>query len=107
MFTYFILLFLIIGARNNSGNENISVKSRRRLNSMDINEISAPPTNGQISLAIIFDCTGSMHDNLKEMKAGAQRLVDAITDRPDNPIHNYVFVCFRDPGKFFCTFYFS
>lgn len=104
MNTYFILLCLIIGVRNHSENEQISVKTRRSLDSININ---VPPTIGQISLAIIFDCTGSMADNLKEMKAGAERLIDAITERRDNPIYNYIFVCFRDPGNCFNIFFIS
>ncbi|XP_062562795.1 hemicentin-1-like [Armigeres subalbatus] len=55
------------------------------------------PTVGQRSLVIVFDATGSMLDDLKQLREGAKLIIDEITQLKNNPIYNYVFVPFRDP----------
>ncbi|XP_053693670.1 hemicentin-1-like isoform X2 [Sabethes cyaneus] len=52
---------------------------------------------GQRSLVIVFDATGSMLDDLKQLRDGAKLIIDEITHLKNNPIYNYVFVPFRDP----------
>lgn len=51
------------------------------------------------SLAFVFDSTGSMHDELAQVKVGASKILAALRDHPDIPIHNYVLVPFNDPGE--------
>ncbi|EAT36338.1 AAEL011566-PA [Aedes aegypti] len=55
------------------------------------------PAEGQRSLVIVFDATGSMLDDLKQLRDGAKLIIDEITQLDTNPIYNYIFVPFRDP----------
>uniref|UniRef100_A0A1Q3FR61 Putative axon guidance receptor dscam n=1 Tax=Culex tarsalis TaxID=7177 RepID=A0A1Q3FR61_CULTA len=55
------------------------------------------PADGQRSLVIVFDATGSMLDDLHQLREGAKLIIDEITQLKNNPIYNYVFVPFRDP----------
>lgn len=57
------------------------------------------PKPGQSSLVIIFDGTGSMLDDLKQLQKGARDIIEEITKRENNPIYNYIFIPFRDPGE--------
>ncbi|ESN93355.1 hypothetical protein HELRODRAFT_143252, partial [Helobdella robusta] len=50
------------------------------------------------SLAFVFDTTGSMGNDLKQVREGAQKIFDAVQRRKDKAINNYVFVPFNDPG---------
>ena len=63
------------------------------------NEYKDRPRPNQRSLVIIFDGTASMHDDLKQLTDGAQKIVNELSKRKDNPIFNYVLVVFRDPSK--------
>ncbi|XP_053681415.1 hemicentin-1-like [Anopheles nili] len=56
-----------------------------------------PPKAGQRSLVIVFDATGSMLDDLQQLRDAARLIIAEITQRDSNPIFNYVFVPFRDP----------
>uniref|UniRef100_A0A182R2D1 Cell adhesion molecule n=1 Tax=Anopheles funestus TaxID=62324 RepID=A0A182R2D1_ANOFN len=56
-----------------------------------------PPKNGQRSLVIVFDATGSMLDDLQQLREAARLIIAEITQRDSNPIFNYIFVPFRDP----------
>lgn len=58
------------------------------------------PRPDQRSLLIVFDATGSMHDDLEQLRAGAQQIVSELSARDDNPIYNYVLVVYRDPSEF-------
>lgn len=76
-----------------------------------VNKRQAPPDNkrdykdrprpDQKSLLIVFDATGSMHDDLEQLRSGAQEIITELSAREDNPIYNYVLVVYRDPSKFF------
>lgn len=55
------------------------------------------PADGQRSLVIVFDATGSMLDDLHQLRDGAKLIIEEITQLKNNPIYNYVFVPFRDP----------
>lgn len=59
------------------------------------------PRPDQRSLLIVFDATGSMHDDLEQLRAGAQEIINEFSVRADNPIYNYVLVVYRDPSKWF------
>uniref|UniRef100_A0A182K8B5 Cell adhesion molecule n=1 Tax=Anopheles christyi TaxID=43041 RepID=A0A182K8B5_9DIPT len=56
-----------------------------------------PPKEGQRSLVIVFDATGSMLDDLQQLRDAARLIIAEITQRDSNPIYNYVFVPYRDP----------
>lgn len=66
----------------------------------DNNDYKDRPRPDQRSLLIIFDATGSMHDDLEQLRVGAQEIVNELSARIDNPIYNYVLVVYRDPSKF-------
>lgn len=50
------------------------------------------------SLAFVFDSTGSMGGELRQVKSGATKILAALRDHPDAPIYNYIWVPFKDPG---------
>lgn len=52
----------------------------------------------QKSLLIIFDATTSMEPDLVQLRSAAQRIVNDLSQRRDNPIFNYILVVFRDPS---------
>jgi hypothetical protein len=56
-------------------------------------------TQSGVSLAFVFDSTGSMWDDLVQVKTGAERIMATMLERPDKPIYNYVLVPFHDPSK--------
>lgn len=56
------------------------------------------PRPDQKSLLIIFDATGSMSDDLAQLRSGAKEIVNKLTSSEESPIYNYVLSVFRDPG---------
>jgi hypothetical protein len=77
-----------------------------------VHKVRYMPTNlrpqpGQRSLVIVFDGTGSMLDDLEQLRHGAELIIEEITKKKDNPIYNYIFVPFRDPGKVYLNAKFS
>ena len=57
--------------------------------------------NSRISLAFVFDRTGSMYDDLVQVRAGATRIFNKTINNGESPVHNYILVPFRDPGRTF------
>lgn len=54
---------------------------------------------GSATLAFVFDSTGSMWDDLVQVKQGAAKIMATMLGRPDKPIYDYVLVPFHDPGE--------
>ncbi|CAD7082367.1 unnamed protein product [Hermetia illucens] len=80
--------------------------SEHRDNSSDLKEPSyrrkrdvpvALPVEGQTSLVFIFDDTGSMGNDLAQLRKGAKKITNEFANRKNNPIYNYILVCFNDP----------
>lgn len=53
----------------------------------------------KISLAFVFDRTGSMYDDLVQVRAGAARILNTTIASGENAVQDYILVPFRDPGK--------
>ena len=53
---------------------------------------------GSSSLAFVFDVTGSLWDDLKQVTAGAKQILDTTLKRQEKPLHNYILIPFHDPG---------
>ena len=56
---------------------------------------------GAASLVFVFDTTGSMFDDLIQVRAGAAKIVAATLERHTKPLYNYVLIPFHDPGELF------
>lgn len=65
----------------------------------EIDENGGGEAHSGVSLAFVFDSTGSMWDDLVQVKIGAERIMATMLERPDKPIYNYVLVPFHDPSK--------
>ncbi|XP_032334547.1 hemicentin-2 isoform X3 [Camelus ferus] len=55
------------------------------------------PTTGDATLAIVFDVTGSMWDDLMQVMDGASRILERSLSRGGQAIGNYALVPFHDP----------
>ncbi|CRK97350.1 CLUMA_CG010741, isoform A [Clunio marinus] len=51
----------------------------------------------QKSLVIAFDTTGSMEDDLEQLREAAIVIVNELSEREDNVIENYILSLFNDP----------
>ncbi|XP_071515843.1 hemicentin-1-like [Panulirus ornatus] len=56
-----------------------------------------PVEEGAATLAFVFDTTGSMSDDMQQVKDGAGKILSTVLEKFERPIHNYVFVPFHDP----------
>lgn len=54
--------------------------------------------NDKSSLVFVFDATGSMYDDLEQLRNGAEMILETALE-DSNVIEDFVFVPFRDPGK--------
>ena len=54
--------------------------------------------DGAASLVFVFDTTGSMYDDLIQLRAGASRILSTTLERKVPPLYNYLLIPFHDPG---------
>uniref|UniRef100_A0A0N5BTT3 Hemicentin-1 n=1 Tax=Strongyloides papillosus TaxID=174720 RepID=A0A0N5BTT3_STREA len=52
---------------------------------------------GMSSLAFVFDRTGSMYDDLVQVRTGAKKIFETVLKQRKKLIYNYVLVAFSDP----------
>ncbi|KAL9989079.1 hypothetical protein ACROYT_G003587 [Oculina patagonica] len=53
--------------------------------------------DGAASLVFVFDTTGSMYDDLIQVRAGAAKILSTTLERKVKPLYNYVLIPFHDP----------
>ena len=58
-------------------------------------------TPNSFSLTFAFDTTGSMSDDLAQVKAGAREVLNITKQRSGGNLYNYVFIPFNDPSEYF------
>lgn len=58
------------------------------------------PPPGMSSLTFVFDRTGSMNDDLTQVRQGAKGIFEMVMKQRKKLIYNYVLVLFHDPGNF-------
>jgi hemicentin len=68
---------------------------------MPLSQMSAvaeelPPPD-MSSLAFVFDRTGSMNDDLLQVRQGAKGIFETVMKQRKKLIYNYVLVLFHDP----------
>jgi hemicentin len=56
------------------------------------------PPIGTSSLVFVFDTTGSMYDDLVQVREGAKRIYATVREQREQLVYNYVLVPFHDPG---------
>lgn len=61
-------------------------------------QAQAPPP-GTSSLTFVFDKTGSMYDDLVQVREGAKKIFATVLEQREKLIYNYVLVPFHDPGR--------
>ncbi|VDL71886.1 unnamed protein product [Nippostrongylus brasiliensis] len=52
---------------------------------------------GKSSLTFVFDITGSMFDDLLQVREGARKIFQTVTQQREKLIYNYIMVPFHDP----------
>lgn len=57
------------------------------------------PEDVYSSLAFVFDTTGSMENDYKQLKSHAESIMTYVLKRNSTDIKHFVFVPFNDPGK--------
>ena len=55
---------------------------------------------GMSSLTFVFDRTGSMFDDLDQVRRGTEGIFNTVMKQRKRFIYNYVLVMFHDPGTF-------
>ena len=60
---------------------------------------------GMSSLTFVFDRTGSMFDDLDQVRKGTEGIFNTVMKQRKRFIYNYVLVMFHDPGIFRFYFY--
>lgn len=55
--------------------------------------------DGKSSLVFVFDTTGSMYNDLKQLREGAEMILSTALEE-SGIIGDFVFVPFHDPSKF-------
>lgn len=96
-FIFSFLFFLILIVYTQQINVIGTINTTRP--NIDIND-------GKGSLVFVFDTTGSMYNDLRQLREGAEMILKTALE-DSNVIDNFVFVPFHDPCKFLWLSFFS
>lgn len=69
------------------------------INNFQVFSIFTNEESGKSSLVFVFDTTGSMYNDLRQLREGAEMILNTALEE-SNVIEDFVFVPFHDPGKF-------
>nr|CAD2182180.1 unnamed protein product [Meloidogyne enterolobii] len=61
--------------------------------------IQPPPPPDVSSLTFVFDATGSMNDDLNQVRHGAKGIFETVMKQRKKLIYNFILVLFHDPGR--------
>uniref|UniRef100_A0A1I7X4N3 VWFA domain-containing protein n=1 Tax=Heterorhabditis bacteriophora TaxID=37862 RepID=A0A1I7X4N3_HETBA len=61
---------------------------------------SSDDVTGKSSLTFVFDITGSMFDDLVQVREGARKIFQTVMSQREKLIYNYIMVPFHDPREF-------
>uniref|UniRef100_A0A914VVL0 Hemicentin-1-like von Willebrand factor A domain-containing protein n=1 Tax=Plectus sambesii TaxID=2011161 RepID=A0A914VVL0_9BILA len=64
-----------------------------------VGQAAQGPPAGTSSLTFVFDKTGSMYDDLVQVREGAKKIFATVLEQREKLIYNYVLVPFHDPGQ--------
>ncbi|XP_055324358.1 hemicentin-1-like [Sitodiplosis mosellana] len=73
-----------------------SLVKRKANNWVDTSMKNNSPSPCQRSLALVFDATESMSDDLQQLRQGTEKIFNKLSRLDNNPIYNYIFVPFHE-----------
>uniref|UniRef100_A0A7E4UTW7 VWA domain-containing protein n=1 Tax=Panagrellus redivivus TaxID=6233 RepID=A0A7E4UTW7_PANRE len=84
----------VFGTASTDGRFNTYVNPHGKLNALE-----AASRAGMSSLTFVFDRTGSMFDDLDQVRRGTEGIFNTVMKQRERFIYNYVLVMFHDPGE--------
>ena len=59
----------------------------------------ARPGQRRVSLGVVFDSTGSMYDDLRQLIRGVEEVLQLVVAADTHIIENFILVPYHDPGQ--------
>lgn len=73
-----------------------SIVKRKANNLLRTSMKNKSPRPDERSLVLVFDATESMSNALQQLRQGAEKMFNKLSELKDNPIYSYIFVPFRE-----------